>query len=159
MVLVATSLVSFNLYRSPHGGFFSGWGDPDRLTEQTVSRLEAAGVHDGYAEYWVSYKLDYFGAGRLAITTVGGPDRFPVLDRQVRASGTTAWLFVPLNNTSEGQFAGSNVIRGPGAMPELVFLATLNRLGVSYRVVDAGLVQAVIPDQPITPAQVGLAGL
>jgi hypothetical protein len=67
-------------------------------------------------------------------------------------------LFVPPDQITQGfrQFAGTGAIIGPASMSETAFIAKLNALGVSYRIVDAGLLRAVIPSRPVTPKQVGL---
>jgi hypothetical protein len=127
---------------------------------QAIDRLEAGGVRTGYAEYWVAYDLDFLSKERLTITTVLGADtnRSKALNRTVVDSRRPAWLFVPPDKIPEGfqQFAGTDAIIGPASMSETAFIAKLHALGVSYRVVDAGLLRAVIPSPPVTPKQVGL---
>jgi hypothetical protein len=164
VVCAALTVVSFrqsaSLFAPGTGGFFSNWGDPNGPTLQAIDRLEAGGVRTGYAEYWVAYDLDFLSKERLAITTVLGADtnRSRALNRTVEDSRQPAWLFVPPDRIPEGfqQFAGTDAIIGPASMSETAFIAKLHALGVSYRVVDAGLLRAVIPSRPVTPKQVGL---
>ena len=98
--------------------------------------------------------------GRLAVTTVAGADtnRSQSIDRTVERSSRAAWLFVPSGRIVEGyqQFAGTPAIVGPASMTEDAFITRLHALGVSYHVVDAGLVQAVVPSRPVTPKEIGL---
>ncbi|MDQ1360033.1 MAG: hypothetical protein QOJ44_410, partial [Acidimicrobiaceae bacterium] len=164
VVCAAFTVVSFRQNASwfvpGNGGFFSNWGDPNAPTVHAIDRLEAGGVRTGYAEYWVAYDLDFLSKERLAITTVPGADtnRSKALNRTVEASRRSAWLFVPPDQITQGfrQFAGTGAIIGPASMSETAFIAKLNALGVSYRIVDAGLLRAVIPSRPVTPKQVGL---
>ncbi len=141
-------------------GFLANWRDPNAPTDQAISRLEAGGVATGYADYWVAYDLDFFSNGRLAVTTVAGADtnRSQSIDRTVERSSRAAWLFVPSGRIVEGyqQFAGTPAIVGPASMTEDAFITRLHALGVSYHVVDAGLVQAVVPSRPVTPKEIGL---
>jgi hypothetical protein len=156
------SVVAFNQMSAAAGtgGFFSNWGDPNAPTLAAIDRLEAGGVKTGYAEYWVAYDLDFLSKERLAITTVPGADtnRSKALNRTVEHSRQPAWLFVPANRIPQGYllFGGTDAITGPASMPEATFTAKLKALGVSYRVVDAGLIRAVIPSRSVTPKEVGL---
>jgi hypothetical protein len=74
----------------------------------------------------------------------------------VNHSPKTSWLFVPVTTAGVTQFAETTAIQGPGGLTEQQFLADLGRLGISYRVVDTGLIKAVIPDRAVTPSQIGL---
>jgi len=64
------SLASFDkAWLGDHAGtFLSGWKDPGVVAEHSIQTLEALGVHDAYAEYWVAYDLDYLSPGRLVVT-------------------------------------------------------------------------------------------
>ncbi len=164
VVSAALTVVSFRQTASSiapgSGGFFSHWGDPNAATVRAIDRLEAAGVRTGYAEYWLAYDFDFLSKERLAITTVPGADtnRFKSLNRAVETSPAPAWLFVPPGQIGEGfrLFANTEAIIGPASLPEPAFVAKLDALNIPYRIVDAGVVQAVIPSRPVTPKQVGL---
>jgi hypothetical protein len=164
VVSAALTVVSFrqtaSWFAPQSGGFFSDWGDPNAATIRAIDRLEAAGVRTGYAEYWLAYDFDFLSKERLAITTVPGADtnRYKSLNRIVETSPAPAWLFVPPDKISEGfqLFANTEAIIGPASLSQTAFVAKLNALGVPYRIVDAGVVQAVIPSRPVTPKQVGL---
>jgi len=154
------SVVAFSQMVAGTGSFFSNWGDPNAPTLAAIDHLEAGGVRTGYAEYWVAYDLDFLSKERLAITTVPGADtnRSKSLNRVVEHSRQPAWLFVPQGRLKQGYllFGGTNAISGPASMPEAAFTAKLKALGVPYRIVDAGLIRAVIPSRSVTPKQVGL---
>jgi hypothetical protein len=74
----------------------------------------------------------------------------------VRAASRQSWLFVSPNSVARSQFAQNARIQGPDGMTVAQFVAALARLRVPYRVVNAGLLQAVIPARPVLPKQVGL---
>ncbi len=140
-------------------GFVSGWANPDRSTMATVDRLEAAGVRTGYANYWVAYKLDFYGRGRLELTTAGyDTNRLPWLNQAVRHSRRPAWLFVSLGESRRDgtQFGAPSLTVGPDGVTEHQFLARLRFYRVRYRLIDTGLVTAVLPAATLTPYQAGL---
>ena len=141
--------------------FTSGWGNPNGPTSATVKELRAAGVTTGYANYWVAYKLDFVSNGALTITTAGDEsDRSPTIDTVVTHSPRPAWLFVPRSEAFRDgtQFGKPPFIVGLDGVTEQQFLAALHPLGVSYRIVDTGLLRAVIPARKLTPHEVGLPG-
>lgn len=154
------TVVGFSQMVAGTGSFFSNWGDPNAPTLAAVDRLEGGGVRTGYAHYWLAYDLDFLSKERLAITTVPGADtnRSKALNRTVEHSRQPAWLFVPTDRLKQGYllFGGTNAISGPASMPEAAFTAKLKALGIPYRIVDAGLIRAVIPSRSVTPKQVGL---
>ena len=154
------SVVAFSRMVAGTGSFFSNWGDPNAPTLAAIDRLEAGGVRTGYAQYWVAYDLDFLSKERLAITTVPGADtnRSKSLNRIVKDSRRPAWLFIPPGRLSQGYqlFESTNAISGPASMTETAFRAKLHALGVSYRIIDAGLIRAIIPSRPVTPREVGL---
>jgi uncharacterized membrane protein len=157
IVLVGLTVANFVVFGSPHQSFFASWGDPNRPTQDSVVKLESAGVRDGYADYWVAYRLDFLSSGRLQLTVVGtDSDRWAALNRKVVAGGPPAWIFVPVNATALGQFNGTPQIVGPADISETQFLADLHRLGIGYRTVNAGLVRAVVPDRAVPLGSVGV---
>jgi hypothetical protein len=93
------------------------------------------------------------------MTVVGtDPDRWPALNREVVESRTPAWIFVPITPASLAQFSGTPQIVGPANITEAQFVADLHRLGVGYRIVTTGLMDAVIPDRAISAHEVGVPG-
>ncbi|MGH9089886.1 MAG: ArnT family glycosyltransferase [Acidimicrobiales bacterium] len=160
--LVVLSIVNFTSYEPyvyPTASFGSGWTNPDAPTLQAISELETAGIQYGYADYWVAYRLDFLSDGRLAITTAGGDvDRWHALIRQVQGSRRQAWLFVNPDAEAIEQFAKTSYIQGPDGLSQSAFLAGLQRLGIGYRIIDTGLIQAVVPNRPVQPSTVGLPG-
>ncbi len=154
---VVVCVVNFARFVIPLSSFAAGWGDPNGPAKQSTAILEANGVRAGYADYWVAYPLDLLSGGRLEITTAGAdPDRWASLDGRVHASSSQAWLFVALDAAGINQFAATVAIQGPDGISEDEFVADLHRLGVPYKVVDAGLVQAVVPSRVVSLSSVGL---
>jgi hypothetical protein len=141
--------------------FSAHWGDPNGPVDRAVGLLEAHGVRDGFADYWVAYKLDLQSRGELAITPAPGDiDRSTTLDAVVDRAPRQAWLFVPTPDLSLGyvQFSGTPVIVGPRAVTPTLFVAALDRLGIGHRTIRAGILMAVVPDRRVTIAQVLSAG-
>jgi hypothetical protein len=141
--------------------YTSRWGDPDAPTVAAASKLERSGVATAYADYWVAYKLDFLSDGRLNITTVGyEDDRSPSINAAVERSKHPAWIFVPSREaTIDGiQFTAPSLAVGPDTVTQAQFTTTLDRLGIGYRVVDVGILRAVIPDRTLSPHEAGMPG-
>jgi hypothetical protein len=137
--------------------FFSNWSNPNEASVLAISKLESGGVRNGYADYWVAYKLDFMSAQHLKLTTIAGDDdRSKSLDAEVRHAKSQAWLFVEPTKSALYQFAQTGAIQGPDGLPEAQFLKSLADLKITYRVVDAGLVQAIIPARSVSAAEIGL---
>ena len=135
------------------------WGDPNGPAVQAIDRLEAGGVRTGYAEYWVAYDIDFLSKERLAITTVQGADtnRSRALTGPSRNLGSRRGC--SCRRTGSRRASCSSPARTPSRASIDVrdgVHRQLHALGVSYRVVDAGLLRAVIPSRLVTPKQVGL---
>ena len=132
------------------------WGaQPDAQTLSSIRSLESAGVTVGFADYWVAYLLDFLSQEKLRITVAGGdPDRWPAVNRQVRASPTPAYLFVPPTSLAVSQFGSKVALQGPANLTEATFLAYLQRAGYHYTRIHAGLVDAVVPNRRVLPESV-----
>jgi hypothetical protein len=154
--LVATSLWSFSDRVSPALPW-AAWSAPDSPTEGPIGILRSRGIVDGFADYWVAYRLDFLSHGALRLTV---PDiearRWPQLDAEVRKSRNPAWLFVTPTPKELSQFGFTFAIRGPGGLPESAFIAYLRSYGIPFRVVHAGPIDAVQPQSRVVPADLGL---
>ena len=148
-VAVALSVFGVRQLVNTQAEYFTGsWGNADSPTTATIARLEAAGITTGYANYWVAYKLDYLSGGHLSITDTGYEvQRDPAIASTVAHSRDPAWFFVPPREQYRDgvQFSAPGLITGPDTVTEAQFESTLHKLGVSYRVVDTGLLQAIVP--------------
>ena len=133
----------------------SGWGNPNASADRAISILRANGIRDGFADYWVAYKLDLLSGQTLTITPAKGDvDRQPAFARTVALSQQQAWLFVPPSQMSSAYAQFFSTIPGPDAITESRFLTALRILHVGYREVNAGVLSAVVPDRHITIAEV-----
>jgi hypothetical protein len=137
------------------------WGDPDAATRRIIPQMEAAGIRTAYADYWVAYKLDVLARGGLTVTTVGfDTDRSPADDAAVDGSPHPAWLFVPPREAGVHgtQFTSTSIAAAVDTVDQQQFEARLTRLGVPYRVLDFGILQAVLPSRTVTESQAGMPG-
>jgi len=142
-------------------GFVATWGDPDAATLRVVPELEAAGIRTAYADYWVAYKLDFLSGGGLTVTTAGwDTDRSAADDAVVDASRRPAWLFVPMREARvDGtQFTSPSTTVTVDKVDERQFEGRLRRLGVPYRVLDFGILQAVVPARTVDQFAAGVPG-
>jgi hypothetical protein len=138
--------------------FTDSWGQPDDSSLTAVSLLERSGITTGYADYWVAYKLDFLSQRQLTITTIGSDaNRSQSIRVAVLSSRQPAWLFAPLDaaqsRASGTQLSAPRLAIGPGGISQADFIATLKRLGVGYTIVHTSLLNAVVPDEKVTPAQ------
>lgn len=157
VVLLAVVLTLYDFHQSfgvTPSSYGAQWGNPDAPTLSTIAGLERGHIRTGYAGYWVAYKLDLLSDDRLALT-VATPDpvRSSAIDHQVRTSAHPAWLFVRRSEIplAETQLGTLSQVQGPGGLREGAFTAMLRREGVPYRVVDAGMLEAVVPDRRVNP--------
>ena len=120
-----------------------------------MNALIRSGVRNGYADYWVAYRLNLLSGERLRLTPLAGDTvRDPALARSVAADPNAAWIFVAPTGLSLAQFGITTRISGPNGISEAKFTAALDRMGVPYREIDADLIHAVIPGRPVLPAEV-----
>ena len=158
VVAVADTRSAVSAQRS---GFVTTWGDPDTATLRVVPEMEAAGIRTAYADYWVAYKLDFLSRGGLTVTTAGwDTDRSALDDAVVDASRRPAWLFVPAREARvDGtQFTSPTDTGTIDTVDEQQFEARLRRLGVPYRVLDFGILQAVVPARTVNQFEAGMPG-
>ena len=162
-ILFAIALTAYCFHQSfmvSPASFATAWGNPNQPAVASVDALERAGLETGYAGYWVAYKLDLLSDERLSLTVAGiDPDRSQALDHTVRTSAHPAWLFVPSSEMPVAfeQFGAPDEIQGPGGLAEGAFTAMLRRDKIRFRVVRAGLFEAVVPAKRISP-QFGFTG-
>ena len=146
--LVATSLISFVVDPTPGVSLLAGWGDPNRPTVHAIHVLEKAGVSYGYADYWVAYRLDYLSDEHLKLSVGRGEvDRWPALYRQVSQHPRAAWVFGKPTALASSQFVS---VSGPGGLTETAFTNNLKLNSIPYKIVDAGILEAVVPTSPIS---------
>jgi len=159
LAVVVSTLASFNdeWLRGQHETIGAGWHDPNTLGEAAARSLEQRGIRYAYAVYWgdAAYDLDLLSNGRLAVTDVTA-DRWVPLYHRVRNAPNQAWIFFSPTQVA----AASNEFQtgpGPNSFPENAFLSKLEVLGVSYQVVHAGILDAVLPARAVTQNEMGIA--
>jgi Dolichyl-phosphate-mannose-protein mannosyltransferase len=139
--------------------YAKGWSSPDGDVANEVDALLHAGVRFGYANYWVAYVLDFVSHGQISVSPLLCPRvQYPPLYQDVHSSGQPAWLFVPATDLDIAfqQFGMTNV--EIGSEPEKTFLEEVTQQGIPFRIVRAGILNAVVPSRPITPRSVGIRG-
>jgi hypothetical protein len=128
-------------------GSTAGWGAPDAGQLASIKELEDDGINHGYADYWVAYNLDFLSNGRLAFTPAGFKMRSSAIQTRAEKGKGQAWVF-------EAPYPKPAGIGAAG------FTDDLRHLGIGYREVTAGKVgtatgfTAVVPDSPVTPAEI-----
>ena len=127
-------------------GFFTSWHQGDAPMEQVVHQLRVHHITDAYGDYWTAYDLDFLSGGSPAISPSPlDVDRDPELAARVMAAKDPAWLFFAPNEVSRAAAAFLNPQPGPGPYTEQTFEAHLDALGIRYRVVKLGILDAVVP--------------
>lgn len=155
-LLGAASVVALGSVAPAAGS--SWWSDPNDQTTALVHQMQTLGLVDGYAGYWVAYRLDFLSAGRLHLTTVfPDPQRDGVINQQVDASARPVWIFNSADDFFVGQFLQllSASLSGPAGITEQQLETYLTTHHIGYRVVPFAIGQAVVPDGRVTPADLG----
>ncbi len=153
LVIMALSLIVFFRSSVPDGpsSFFSGWADPDDQSAHIASELVHSGLRDGFANYWMAYKLDYLSGDDLHYTpTTGDTVRNFALAQGVARSHRQSWLFISPAAGQEGsdQF-DLQPGDGPVGLTESTFRADLATLDVPYQVKRLGIVDAVTSSRKV----------
>ena len=108
----------------------------------------------GTPNYWVAYKLDFLSRGRLTITTAGyDADRSRTINKKVMASIWSAYLFVSapaIGRSTAPSSARPTSSSAPTASPSHSSWPPCSRLGVPHRIISTGILQAVVPYEPIS---------
>jgi len=155
-IVLGLAVVSFGRSVVPPSRFFAGWGNPNGPSIATIASLDRHHIRYGFADYWLAYKLDFLSDGYLQLTTVGSDvDRWKAQHDYVLHRPEQAWLFANLSAPVFHQFGDTTALQGPNGMSEAQFLQQLQRLNVKYRLVQLGLLEAVVPTRAVSPAAVG----
>ncbi len=126
--------------------FFASWRQGDAPMEQVVQALREHHIADAYGDYWTAYDLDFLSGGSPAISpTRLDTVRSTGLAREVASSRDPAWLFFAPDDTSRAAAIFGNPQPGPGPYTEQTFEAHLKALGIDYKVVKLGVLDAVVP--------------
>jgi hypothetical protein len=128
--------------------FFTSWHRGDAAMEQVVQALRQHHITDAYGDYWTSYDLDFLSRGKPAVS----PSPLDVvrsagLAAEVSAAPHPAWLFFAPSQAAQAAAVFGNPQPGPGPYTEQSFEARLEALGIPYKVVNLGLMDAVVPER------------
>jgi hypothetical protein len=139
--------------------YFKAWNTPNSTVSNTAASLEAHGVVDGYADYWVAYSLDFVSGGRLHLTVDGSdPNRMPGLTARVQSAPSQSWLFLPNDPLAAAQqFGGTPALVGPSGISEARFTQQLVRHHITYRTAWVGIFEVVTPARSVTLEGLGLS--
>lgn len=130
--------------------FLSGWRDPNAAARQVVADMARHHIVDAYGDYWTAYLLDFLAPGRVAVSPSPlDVVRWPAMAATVAAAPDPAWLFFAPSRTAQASQAFSNPEQGPGNYTQAQFEALLAGRGVPYRVVDLGVLDAVVPARKV----------
>lgn len=130
---------------------FSGWHSGDDPMQHVVDTLRAQHIEDAYGDYWTAYDLDYLSGGRpLVSPSLLDVSRSARMRAAVTASKDPAWLFFAPSETAQATEEFANPQPGPGTYTEQTFEARLTQLGIPYRVVPLGILDAVVPARRVT---------
>ena len=131
--------------------FFSGWSDPNEAARQAIRSMAAHHIRTAYGDYWTAYDLDFLAPHTVTVSPSPlDVQRSTSIARTVRRGTPQAWLFFAPGQEAAAGAAFSNPEPGPGGYTESAFTAYLSAQGIGYRVVHLGILDAVLPDRPVT---------
>jgi hypothetical protein len=140
-----------------YGGFsnvsgLSDWrANPNTAVTALSAKLQALGIRDVYAGYWVAYDLAFVSAGRIQVAPIVN-DRDPGESKAVAGAARVGWVFVPAARVGEvaGQ-VGSATGLDPGVVDEQTLASWMTANGVRFRTATVGPFVLVLPDQNSWP--------
>jgi hypothetical protein len=131
--------------------FLSGWRSGDDPMQRVVDGMRAHHIAAAYGDYWTAYDLEFLSRGSPVVSPSPlDVQRSTSIAAAVAASRDPAWLFFAPGETAQAANEFLNPQPGPGPYTEPTFEARLRQLGVRYRVVRLGLLDAVVPSRRIT---------
>ncbi len=130
----------------------SDWrANPNSAVTALSAKLQALGIRDVYAGYWVAYDLAFISAGQIQVAPIVN-DRDPSESKAVAGATRAGWVFVPPANVGEvaGQ-VGSTTGLDPADATEPALASWLTAHGIRFRTATAGPFLLVLPDQNTWP--------
>ena len=131
-------------------GFFSGWQNPNAAVDQVTRSMEAAGIRFAYSDYWISYTLDDVDPSLVVSPSPLDPVRSKSIALAVAGARHPAWLFFATGKEAAAGTAFSNPETGPAGYSESAFVSMITRESIGYHVVHLGVLDAVVPDRPVS---------
>jgi hypothetical protein len=133
-------------------GFFTSWPDGDAPMQHVLSAMQAHHITAAYGDYWTAYDLDFLSGGSPTVSPSPlDVNRSTAISSAVASSKNPAWLFFAPNQQAQASTVFDNPQPGPGPYTEQTFEAYLTKLGIPYKVVRLGVLDAVIPQRPLPP--------
>ncbi len=157
--VVASTVVAVD---AGYGGFsnvsrLSDWrANPNSAVTALSAKLQALGIRDVYAGYWVAYDLAFVSAGRIEVAPIVN-DRDPAESKAVAGAARVGWVFVPAAHVGEvaGQ-VGSTTGLDPVVVDEQTLASWMTANGIRFRTTTVGPFLLVLPDKNTWPQ--GLLG-
>jgi hypothetical protein len=126
--------------------FFTSWHNGDAPMEHVVQAMREHHITAAYGDYWTAYDLDFLSGGRPTVSPSPlDVNRSPSIAAEVASAKHPAWLFFAPNETARAATLFLNPQPGPGPYTEQTFEAHLTQLGIRYKVVKLGVLDAVVP--------------
>jgi hypothetical protein len=120
--------------------------------QQVLSAMQAHHITAAYGDYWTAYDLDFLSGGSPTVSPSPlDVNRSTAISSAVASSKNPAWLFFAPNQQAQASTVFDNPQPGPGPYTEQTFEAYLTKLGIPYKVVRLGVLDAVIPQRPLPP--------
>jgi hypothetical protein len=140
-----------------YGGFSnvsgpSDWrANPNSAVTALSAKLQALGIRDVYAGYWVAYDLAFVSAGGIQVAPIVN-DRDPGESKAVAEAARVGWVFVPAAHVGEvaGQ-VGSTTGLDPVVDDEQTLASWMTANGIRFRTATVGPFLLVLPDQNTWP--------
>jgi Dolichyl-phosphate-mannose-protein mannosyltransferase len=140
-----------------YGGFsnvsgLSDWrANPNTAVTALSAKLQALGVRDVYAGYWVAYDLAFVSAGRIRVAPIVN-DRDPGESKAVAGAARVGWVFVPPAQVGEvAAQVGSTTGLDPVVVDEQTLASWMTANGIRFRTATVGPFLLVLPDQNAWP--------
>ncbi|MGP8059825.1 MAG: glycosyltransferase family 39 protein [Acidimicrobiales bacterium] len=128
--------------------------NPNATIDDLAAGLEAKGVRDAYAGYWVAYELAYLSGGRVQVMPFQN-DRNPADDHVVEDAPRAGWLFVhPGSFNDLAAKVGTTQFLESSTTTEAEFESWLGAHGVLYAVTRLGDFDLVLPLRNVRPSAV-----
>ena len=131
--------------------FFTSWHNGDAPMEQVVQAMREHHITAAYGDYWTAYDLDFLSGGRPVVSPSPlDVNRSTSISAEVASAKRPAWLFFAPGETARAGTVFLNPQPGPGPYTEQSFEAHLTQLGIPYRVVKLGILDAVVPERKLS---------
>ncbi|MFZ0667108.1 MAG: glycosyltransferase family 39 protein, partial [Acidimicrobiales bacterium] len=134
----------------------SNWGNPEDALNATVDSMTSHGITVAWSGYWIANVLDEVSDGRVQVGVVGVV-RQVSLQKAALNDPRAAWIFFPAQNNLPAVQALQATAPGPLNWSLPTFEALLKGKGIGYSTEEIGVLVALRPDIPVTPATLGIS--